>query len=407
MTPSREILEGLWEAALAAVDPAECVASALARPAVARALMLMEAESREGRRIGVFAVGKAAAAMYTAAARALPHGTSALVILPRGYAPPPPAPGTAVGAPPEVLFASHPEPDRTSVAAARRALRWFGRFGRGDTILCLVSGGTSSLLCLPRKGLSLAEKRARVRELVRSGASILELNRLRTRLSAVKGGRLGRATQARLVTLVLSDVAGDDPAVVGSGPTIRRRGRAAPRDVVRVVGSNAMGLVAAAAAATARGLVPVRMRRRMEGEAAREGRRIGRRALTLAAREVLLAGGETTVRLEGSARRPRPGGRSLEVAAAAAAVLAGSDVRLLAAASDGVDGSSRAAGAFVDGGSARRAEAAGMDLDRALELHATEELFEPSAAGGLFAPGPTGTNVCDWVFALRRADGPV
>jgi hydroxypyruvate reductase len=353
--------------------------------------------------------------MYAAAARRLPRGAPALVVLPRGYSRLALAPQPAVALelalapeaalPPEVLFASHPEPDRTSVAAARRALQWFRQFGREDTILCLVSGGASSLLCLPRKGLSLAEKRARVRTLSRSGASILELNRLRTRLSAVKGGRLGRATEARLVTLVLSDVAGDDPAVVGSGPTIR--GRRASRDVVRVVGSNATGLAAAAAAARARGFVPVRMRRRMEGEAAREGRRIARRALALAKGEVLLAGGETTVRLAEAARRPRPGGRSLEVAAAAAAVLAGSDVWLLAAASDGVDGTSRAAGALVDGGSARRAEASGTGLARALAIHATEELFEPTAAGGLFAPGPTGTNVCDWVFALRQARRPV
>jgi hydroxypyruvate reductase len=326
--------------------------------------------------------------MYAGAA---PVGreASGLVVLPEGY----PAPA---GVDAQVRFSTHPEPDASSVAAARRALAWFAGFRERDLVVCLVSGGTSSLLALPRPGLTLREKRDRVRRLARSGASIGELNRLRTSLSAVKGGRLGRATKARLVTLVLSDVAGDDPRVVGSGPTVRgRRG-----DVVRVVGTNSTGLAAAARAAAAEGLTPVVLRRRLAGEASEAGVRLARRARELGPREVLLAGGETTVDLgvrSFRASRAR-GGRCLELAAGAAGALAGSTVRLLAVASDGRDGSSGAAGAFADGTLSARAAAARLSIADALSRHDTAPLFE--ALGDLVVTGPTGTNVCDWVFAL-------
>src|SRR5262249_14846879 len=162
-----------------------------------------------------------------------------------------------------------------------------------DVILCLVSGGTSSLLCLPRPGLSLADKRRAVRELARSGASILSLNRRRTSLSAIKGGRLGESTRARLVTLVLSDVPGDRPGAVGSGPTVRgRRG-----DLVRVVASNRCGLDAAEKEARTLGFAVRRVRRRLSGEARAAGARLARQARGLRPGTVLLAGGETVVTL--------------------------------------------------------------------------------------------------------------
>jgi glycerate 2-kinase len=387
---SRDTLKLLWKAALEAVDPRRCVHAALDRPALDRVL-------RGGRgRVGVFSVGKAAAGMYAAAAPLL-RGVEGLVVLPDGY------PSPAADA--EVLFASHPEPDRSSVAAAKRAVAYFREFSRCDVVVCLVSGGTSSLLCLPRPGIGLAEKVSRVRRLARSGASIGELNRLRTSLSAVKGGRLGRtaARGVRLVTLVLSDVPGDDPALVGSGPTVRGR----EGDVVRVVGSNASGLTAAARAATDCGLAPVRSRRRFEGNAAEEGRALAQRALTLRPGEVLLAGGETTVSL-GVGRvghRGGRGGRGLELALAASERLAGSDVVLLAAASDGLDGSSGAAGAFADGTTIRRARGLGLRPASALARHDTAPFFD--ALGDLFVTGPTGTNVCDWVFAVREPAAPV
>jgi glycerate-2-kinase len=378
---TRRILESLYRAALAGADPEAAVERALGSTTVRNAL------SSAGR-VGVFASGKAAAAMARAARSAL-GPVPALVVLPRGH--------SASGIPRRALVrASHPEPDRSSLRAARRALGFFRSFGRGDAILCLVSGGTSSLVAAPRPGLTLAQKRRAVTELARSGAPIAALNRLRKKLSAVKGGRLGRATQARLVTLVLSDVPGDRSSLVGSGPTIRRR----RGDLVRVVGSNRSGLVAAAREAKRLGLVPVLAERHLSGEASRTGRALARRAERLRCGSVLLAGGETTVALDRGRGR---GGRSLELALGAAGEIAGSGMALLAAGSDGLDGSAGAAGAFADGTTARRARSRGHDPVSALGAHDTRRLF--SALGDLFVTGPTGTNVGDWVFLLRSAGG--
>ncbi|HMA17649.1 MAG TPA: MOFRL family protein, partial [Thermoanaerobaculia bacterium] len=212
-------------------------------------------------------------------------------------------------------------------------------------------------------------------------------------LSAIKGGKLGGASSARLVTLVISDVPGDAPSLVGSGPTVRnRRG-----DVTRVVASNRAGLAEAARAARRLGLDPRTQRRRLEGEARDAGRRLGREVARLAPGQVLLAGGETTVTL---ARAPGRGGRSLEIALAAARELEGiAGAALLAAGSDGRDGSSNAAGALVDESTIARARRRGLDPARALARHDSERFF--ARAGGLLRTGPTGTNVADWAFGVR------
>ncbi len=377
----RRILESLYRAALAAADPETAVERALATS------RRLQAALRSARRVGVFAVGKAAAGMARAALRRT-AAAGALVVLPESH----PAPGL----PRRILVrSSHPEPDASSARAARRALRFFRSFGAGDVLVCLVSGGASSLLALPRPGVTLAEKRRAVRTLARSGAGIAELNRLRAGLSAVKGGRLGRATKARLVTLVLSDVPGDRAAVVGSGPTVRgRRG-----DVVRVVGSNRRGLDAAASEARRLGLAVVRVKRRLSGEARAAGARLARRGRGAKPGTVILAGGETTVDLS-DARPGGRGGRCLELALSAARELAGDrSARLLAAGSDGRDGSSGAAGAFADGSTLARAERRGLHPGRALSRHDTRPVF--ARLGDLFETGPTGTNVGDWVFLIR------
>jgi glycerate 2-kinase len=383
MDRNRALLEKLYRAALAGADPRRAVVAALKEPAVARRV-------RSAEKVGLFAVGKAAGAM----ARGVPGHLfeAALVILPRGQAGTVPSKARKI----EVVEASHPEPDASSVAAARKAIRFFEGFEAGDLIVCLVSGGTSSLLCLPKPGLTLAAKRRRIREAASRGTPIAELNRLRTSLSAVKGGRLGRRTRASLVTLVLSDVAGDRPETVGSGPTIRNRTR---HDLVRLVGSNRSGLLAAQRLARQLGFRAVLRRRRLAGEAVEEGERIGREAARLPSRTVLLAGGETTVRLS---RRPGRGGRALELALGAARALEGSFAAVLSAGSDGQDGSSRAAGARADGTTLGRAHRMGLSSRRALERHDTEPFFE--ALGDLFVTGPTGTNVADWVFALRSGN---
>ena len=378
---SRRLLRRLYGAALSAVDPSAAVRRALEDRDVRRALA--------GRRVGVFAVGKAAAGMARAALRAMPALTarSALVVLPRGV----PASGLSRAT---VLRGSHPEPDASSVRAAKRALEFFRGFSSDDAILCLISGGSSSLLEKPRTGLTLAELRRRVRALMRAGAPIGEVNRLRARLSAVKGGRLGKATRARLVTLVLSDVPGDRASLVGSGPTIRR-GRCG---LVRVVGSNRDGVAAAAREARARGLAVRIAARRLSGDADRAGRALARRALGSGPGTVCIAGGETVVVLGRSRGR---GGRSLELALAAALELEERrDVAILAAGSDGRDGSSAAAGAFADGGTPARARRLGLDPRGALRRHATHAFF--SRLGDLLVTGPTGTNVGDWVFLLRE-----
>ena len=322
----------------------------------------------------------------------------ALAVVPRGAS----GSGSPVAGLPRrsILRASHPEPDASSVRAARRALAFFAGFGAEDAILCLISGGASSLVALPRPGVTLERKRRAVARLAASGATIAEINRLRRSLSAVKGGGLARATGARLVTLVLSDVAGDDPGVVGSGLTIRSRRRRS--DVVRVVGSNRGGLEAAAAAARRLGLAPRIERRRLDGEARAAGADVAKKALALPPGSALIAGGETVVRLRlplPLQRRRGRGGRCLELALGAAPVLRGSAVALLAAGSDGVDGSSGAAGAFCDGGTLRRAMRRRLDPDGALREHDTRPFFR--ALGDLYVTGATGTNVGDWVFAVR------
>ena len=195
------------------------------------------------------------------------------------------------------------------------------------------------------------------------------------------------------MTLVLSDVPGGRPAAVGSGPTVRgRRG-----DIVRIVGDNGLGLDAAAAQARRLGFSVLRARRRLSGEASAAGRGSSGGRGDLSAGTVLLAGGETVVTL---GRRHGRGGRCLELALAAASGMAGTDLELLAAGSDGLDGSSGAAGAYVNGATLERARARGADPAGALRRHDARAFF--SAAGGLFVTGPTGGNVGDWVFLARK-----
>ncbi len=375
------LLTRLYRAALSGADPEAAVGRALARRDVARALAAASS-------VGIFAVGKAAAPM-ACAARSI-GASRVLVVLPRGH----PSRGLHRR---DVMVAPHPEPGRESLAAARRALAFFRGFGADDVIVCLVSGGASSLLALPRPGVTLSAKRRAVRTLAEGGASILEINRLRASLSAVKGGRLGRATKARLVTLVLSDVPGGRAAAVGSGPTVRgRRG-----DIVRIVGDNGRGLDAAEKEARRLGLSVLRVKRRLSGEASAAGRRLVSQGKRLSVGTVLLAGGETTVTLD---RRHGRGGRCLELALAAVPGIAGTDLELLAAGSDGLDGSSGAAGASVDGSTLERARSRGADPVAALRRHDSRAFF--AAAGGLFVTGPTGGNVGDWVFLARDPGMP-
>ena len=353
-----------------------------------------------GGRTVLLALGKAAVPMARAVEEAWPGALTGVAVTPRGTA----APLRRIG----VIEASHPVPDEASVAAAERLLGLARAAGPDDLVLVLLSGGASALACLPGDGLSLAEKQRVTRDLLRSGAPIGDINCVRRHLSRFKGGRLAAAAgPARLVTLAISDVLGDDPAVIGSGPTVadpttladahgilRRWNVAAPdagwsetvKQIAgdyRIVARGADAVAAAAAEARRRGYTPVTLE--STGEAREVGREHARRALQAPPGTALITGGELTVTMRGSGA----GGPNQEYALAAALELRGSRIAGLAADSDGLDGSGEAAGAFFDGATA--ADAA--EAEAALLANNSGAYF--AGAGGLFVTGPTGTNVND------------
>jgi hydroxypyruvate reductase len=330
----------------------------------------------------------------------------------------------------------HPMPDARGVAGAVTIARLAQEAAAGDLVICLISGGASALMPLPAPGLTLEDKQGVTRLLLECGATIHEINTVRKHLSAIKGGQLARlASPARVLTLVLSDVVGDDLSVIGSGPTwpdasafadaravLRKYGieAKAPAAVVEhlrqarqetpkpgdpafartetvIVGSNALAVQAAAREAKARGYRPLILSTTIEGETreiarmhaeiAREVRIHGR---PVKAPACLISGGETTVTLRGAGQ----GGRNQEFAAAAAQAIDGlAGVCVLSAGTDGTDGPTDAAGAVVTGGTAARARAQGLSLRHALEENDAYPFFD--ALGDLVRTGPTGTNVMD------------
>ena len=357
----------------------------------------------DGKRILVLAVGKAAGGMAAAAERHFGDKAEGLAVLPHGLC-----------APLErmvVARAGHPLPDGNSVEAAERLIALASEAQDGDLVLVLLSGGASALACLPGAGLSLADKKALTDRLLRSGAAIDEINAVRRHLSRIKGGRLGQAVApARLVTLAISDVVGDRPETIGSGPTaadplsldqakavLVRYGIEAPaegwsetaKEVTgdyRIVACNGDALAAAAAEARRLGFEP-RLIEDEAGEARDAGRRHSEVALGLPPGTALISGGEVVVTVRGRGR----GGPSQEYALGAALALAGrSGIFGLAADTDGIDGRSEAAGAFFDGGTIARFRGDPRSL---LEANDSGRLFE--TLGDLLVTGPTGTNVND------------
>jgi glycerate-2-kinase len=382
----------------------------------------------------LLAAGKAAAAMASRAAVVLgPALVRGVVVLPHG------APSAALPAGVDILRAAHPVPDAGSRAAAERLLAEAAAAESGTLILALLGGGASALLAAPAEGLSLGDKQEVTAALLASGASIHEVNTVRRACSRVKGGGLRRAAAgaAGLWTLLLSDVVGDDPVTIASGPTVpnpsgaddalavlARHGlaervpaitrrletmRAGPAPAasrfgaagtpVVVVGGNRTAVDAAAQAARARGYDVDVVAEPIAGDAASAGRALARRlrAGERGKRRALVAGGEPTVRVVPGGR----GGRAQHLALAAATEVQGTSAVLLAAGTDGVDGPTDAAGACVDGGTVDRAAALGMDIDAALAATNTHPLLERLQA--LVHTGPTGTNVTDLVVALRTA----
>lgn len=403
------LLRALFEHALRAVEPAQCLSA--------------HWPARPPGRLAVLALGKAAAPMAAAALAHYGEPLDGLVILPGGLAVDP-----DVAARFEIVEAAHPTPDERSVAAAQAALALAAGLGRGDTLLALVSGGGSSLMCLPCAGVSLDDKRRLTRQLLRSGAGIDEINCIRKHLSGIKGGRLRLAAQpARVVTLAISDVPGDDPGLIASGPTladtttladaraiIERYGIDAPATVrralsdpanetpslapdapVAIVASAATALEAAAGAARRSGFAPIVLGDALEGEASTLGRehaRLAREHLAGGGQRVLLSGGETTVTIAGTGGR---GGRNTEYLLGLAIALDGErGIWALACDTDGIDGCGGHAGAVMRPDTLATAMAASCDPRAELERHNSAAVF--AAAGDLIVTGPTQTNVNDF-----------
>ncbi len=400
--------------AVAACDPAARVREALERHPV------------RGANVIGLAIGKAAIAMARGAgavARGLvvvPHADAARYRdvgrsdgRPRQWVPADLGPG----APPlpggwTRMEAGHPVPDETSLAAGAAAIVVVETAGPDDVVLALVSGGASALVEQPRQGLRFDDMRGRVQALMASGAPIHELNRLRTELSAIKGGRLAARSKAPVVTLVVSDVIGDDPRVIGSGPTVREPAHDGDRvEVIAPMSSFGVEIVDALAA---RGVEARRIAEPIADDVAVVADRlvaelgggtamgaggdveaIGGEATSCVDDYVLVAWGEPTVRVVESAGS---GGRAQQLALELAKRLRGTTKGAFVAGSDGVDGPSPrgAAGAFVDGATWDAIAAAGIDPAAALARCDAGTALD--AVGALVVTGPTGINHADIVI---------
>jgi hydroxypyruvate reductase len=408
----REFLRSLFDAAVAAALPARVVPAHLPPPPKGRTIVL--------------GAGKASAAMAAAVEQHWPGPLEGLVVTRTGHA----VPCQRIG----IVEASHPVPDRRGADAARRILDLAGSAGPDDLVLCLISGGGSALLALPGEGLTLEDKQAVNRALLASGAAIDEMNTVRKHLSAIKGGRLAAAAYpAPMLSLMISDVPGDDPSVIASGPTVAdattsadarailaRYGIVPPpavsanlttadetpkpgdrrlsRSAVTIVASPMASLVAAAKLAEAAGIAPLILGDAIVGEAREVGRVLAGIALSVRRHghpvrppAVLLSGGETTVTVRGGGK----GGRNTEFLAGLALALDGADgVVALAADTDGIDGSEDNAGAVMSPDTLARTQALGHDLRAALSANDVYPVF--AALGDLVVTGPTLTNVNDF-----------
>ena len=380
----------------------------------------------------VVGAGKAALSMALALEAAWAGPLSGVVVVPYGQ-----AGGRTQHI--RVLEASHPVPDEAGVRATARILAAVTGLSRDDLVLCLISGGGSALLSAPW-GVTLAEKAALTGELLASGASIQQINAVRKHLSRVKGGQLARAgAPARVVSLIVSDVVGDDPGVIASGPTapdrstfaealliLERYGVQAPRarrhllagaqgelpetpgpgDPVFERVENRLIVTGRAALGAARGFLEGRGLRarvlsdQIEGPAVQAARAHARAAKALAPGEALLSGGETTTIVKsGAGSGPGRGGRNLEFTLALALELEGAPIYALAADTDGIDGSSFAAGAVLTPDSLRRARDLGLNARAFLHNSDAHGFFE--RLGDLVVSGPTGTNVNDLRLIVR------
>ena len=434
---ARADLMRIYAAGVAAVDPRRLVASALtgAREATARLPGALDAYPH----IRLLAVGKAACGMAAEVEAQLgARLRDGLVIASPAALAANPSPSSRI----RVMPGAHPIPDESSLAAGRAALEFVAAAGPDEVVLFALSGGASALMVAPSDGLTLANKIAITSALMRAGATIRELNAVRKHLSAIKGGGLLRALApgARLISLIISDVPGNDLTTIGSGPSapdpstytdaigvLKRRGvwGRAPEPVRNhlerglageiaetvksgdsiaaqaqnlLIGDNATALMAAAETAAALGY-EVDGSRTLSGEANELGAALAAYTAAIRREQVcVIAGGESVVTLRGNGT----GGRSQQAALAMALELArrAPDARIAAlfAGTDGVDGPTDAAGAIVSPATVRRATEAGLEADAALGRNDAYPFFK--ALGDLVITGPTGTNVADLFVGL-------
>jgi glycerate 2-kinase len=418
--PQKVLLRRMFDAAIASAQPAICIPPHL--PAVPRGRLI------------VVGAGKAAAAMARAVEQSWPGPLSGVVVTRYGYA----VPCKHI----EVLEAAHPVPDAAGLRAAQRVLERVRGLDADDLVLCLISGGGSALLPLPAEGLTLELKQNVNRALLKSGATISEMNCVRRHLSAIKGGRLAAACYpARVLTLMISDVPGDRPIDIASGPTVgdpttsadalsiaQRYGIDLPGAVLELLASGRgesvkpddprlaratactvatpqMALEAAANVAREAGIAAHILGDAIEGEARDVGKVFAGVALQVAERAqpfttpcVLLSGGETTVTVRGSGR----GGRNVEFLLSLAISLDGhAHIYALAGDTDGVDGQEEIAGACIGPDSLTRARALGLKPQNALEGNDAHSFF--TALGDSVITGPTLTNVNDFRAILVEA----
>lgn len=415
MTDDRKILRGLFEAAVEAANPVKAVIRNLPN-------------KPKGRTV-VIAVGKAAVPMAKAVEDNWDGPLEGLVIAPHGYG----HDLTRL----RLIHGSHPVPDKTSLAAAEQALALASTLGPDDLLIALISGGASALMSKPVPGISIEEKFGLVKAVLKCGANIAELNCVRKQVSAIKGGRLARAAgKAAVWTLALSDVPGDDPAIIGSGPTVpdptrkadarailARYGVPVPQAVeawlkspdedrailsqnteTRVIVSPHESFRVVRQKAEALGLNVLYLGDRIEGEAREVAKVHAAIAQEIADRDapaarpcLLLSGGETGVTVRGKGR----GGRNVEFLLALAIALGGRPgITALAADTDGIDGMEQIAGAVIDPTSLDRARTAGLDPMAFLENNDAHTLFE--RLGDQVITGPTHTNVNDFRGILIR-----
>ena len=409
----KAFLTKLFDAAVAAADPKIALAKALPEPPKGKTV--------------VVGAGKGAAQMVAAFEELWPTPIEGVVVTRYGYS----APTKHI----RVLEAAHPVPDAAGALATEALFESVSGLCPDDLVVALVCGGGSALLPAPPPGMDLADEAALNDCLLASGAPISVMNAIRKQVSTIKGGRLAAmAHPARVVSLVVSDVPGDDPAQVASGPTvpdnvsradalgyISAYGIALPekirthlasdeghpphpsdevfsRNEVKVIASANLSLEAAAREAEAAGITPVILSDAIEGEARDVGQvhaaiavEVRRRNRPFVPPVVILSGGETTVSIRQSGGR---GGRNTEFLLSLAGGIEGQQITALAADTDGIDGSEDNAGAFADGSTWARIRGAGLDPLAVLGAHDAWGAFD--SIGDIFAPGPTGTNVNDF-----------